>query len=127
MQSNLSINSNSPSFGLKVNKEFIKAAHNYYNGVEYRPGRVNVFDANVRKVEQNYGYDEFEMYHEKRTEGGKEFFRLLVKRDGMKPVLISEKDQFRKIIEKFRRFTKGELYAKIKAAKAEQGITYNPQ
>ena len=127
MQSNLSINSYRPSFGLKVSEAFKKAAHNYYNGVEYRPWRIKPFNKRVGVVENQYGYDEFEMYHEKAVVDGKELFRLLVKRDDMEPVLISEKDVFRKLIDKFYRFTKGELYDKIKKAKAEQGITYNPQ
>ena len=121
MDSSLRVNSYSPSFGIKVNNRFVKSAHNYFNGVEYRPWRAGVFDNKVDKVTDEFGYDEFEIVYEKLKKGNKTSHQLYAVRDDLR-VLLTSKDQFRKTIEKFMRLTKGELYIKIKQAKAEQGI-----
>lgn len=123
MNTNLSVEKTNPSFGIKISRGFQSAVHNYFNGVEYRPWRSEKFDRRACWVDHNFGYDEFTLEYHKVIKDGITKHRLTAEREGMKPVLISEKDQFRKLIEKFQRMKKGELYIKIKQAKAEQGIT----
>lgn len=113
MQTNFNVNHSNPAFGISVSESFIKAAHNYYKGVEYRPWRANIFDKKVAKVFNDFGYDEFTLNYEKVQKGGKISHVLKAEREGLS-VPITEKDRFRKVIEKFQRMTKGELYIKIK-------------
>lgn len=112
MQTNLSIN-NHPAFGIKVSDNFVKAAHNYFNGVEYRPWRSEVFDKKVSLVVNDFGYDEFMIKYAKETKDGKPVHSLYAEREGLS-VPLTQKDQFRKAIEKFMHMSKWELYTKIK-------------
>ena len=122
MLSDLSVTSYKPSFGIKVNKRFIDAAHNYYNDVEYRPWRTKPFDKRVKEVIDTFGYDEFELVFKKERENGVLMHCLYAIKEGMDDVLISRKDQFRKLMDKFRYMTKGELYLKIHEAQVKQGL-----
>jgi hypothetical protein len=122
MQSNLSVNNYKPAFGIKVNEKFIKAAHNYYNGVEYRPEKVKLFDKRVQEAIDTLGYDEFELVYKNSSKNGNPQHILYATKEGMQPVLITKKDQFRKVIEKFRHLNKHELYTKIHQAQVEQGL-----
>lgn len=117
MQTNLSVN-NQPAFKASVSDNFVKAAHNYFKGVEYRPWRAEVFDKKVAKVFNEFGYDEFVINYKKVKKDGKTFHKLSADREGLS-VPLTEKDQFRKVLEKFQRMTKGELYIKIKQFRHE--------
>ena len=122
MEINSSTYNTNPSFGIKVSKVFQKAAHNYFNGVEYNHWKSKAFDKKVRFITDEFGYNEFTIEYEKSVKGIGTEHKLFAKRDGMEPVLIAQKDRFRKLLEKFQRITKGELYIKIKQAKQQQGI-----
>jgi hypothetical protein len=122
MNSNLSVTSYKPSFGIKVNKKFIDAAHNYYNDVEYRPWRTKPFDKRVKEVIDTLGYEDFELTYVKEHKNGVISHCLYAIKDTMDPVLISSKDQFRKLLDKFRYINKHELYVKIHAAQVKQGL-----
>lgn len=113
MNTNLNVNNNRPSFGIKVSENFQKAVRNYYNGVEYRPERAKQFKDIVNNVENNFGYDEFTLQYKKQSSKNGTL-HTLVADNGIYEVPITTKDQFRKVIEKFKRLTKGELYVKIK-------------
>lgn len=117
MQTNFSIN-NQPAFGISVSDKFVKAAHNYFNGVEYRPWKSEVFDKKVAKAFNEYGYDEFLIKYAKESKDGKQIHSLYAEKEGLS-VPLTQKDQFRKVIEKFMRMTKGELYVKIKQFRHE--------
>ena len=117
MQTNFSIN-NQPAFKASVSDNFIKAAHNYFNGVEYRPWRAEIFDKKVAKVFKEFGYDEFIINYKKAKKDGKLIHILSADKKGLS-VPLTQKDKFRKIIEKFQRMTKGELYIKIKQFRHE--------
>ena len=112
MQTNLNIN-NQPVFKASVSDNFIKATHNYFKGVEYRPYKLYPFDRKVAQVINNFGYDEFTINYKKVIKDGKALHVLSADREGLS-VPITEKDRFRKVVEKFQRMTKGELYIKIK-------------
>ncbi len=122
MNSNLSVTSYKPSFGIKVNKRFIDAVHNYYNDVEYRPRGIKPFDDKVKEVIGKFGYDEFEFIYKKEHKGGALTHCLYAVKEGMDDVLITKKDQLRKVIDKFKYLTKHELYTKIHQAQVQQGL-----
>ena len=122
MQSNLSVNGYRPTFGIKVNEDLIKAVHNYYSGVEYRPWRAKIFDKRVKEMEETLGYNDFELTYNKGTFYNENTHSLYATKEGMEPVLIAQKDQFRKIIEKLRYLSRRELYTKIHNAQVEQGL-----
>lgn len=122
MNSNLSVTSYKPSFGIKVNKNFIDAAHNYYNDVEYRPWRTKPFDKRVKEVIDTLGYEDFELIYKKERKDGTLMHCLYAVKEGMDDVLITAKDQFRKLLDKFRYINKHELYVKIHAAQVKQGL-----
>lgn len=117
MQTNLRVN-NQPTFNARVSDNFIKAAHNYLNGVEYRPSKTKFFDKKVAQVFNEFGYDEFTIKYAKENKDGKLTHKLYAEKEGLS-VPLTEKDQFRKVIEKFQRMTKGELYVKIKQFRQE--------
>ena len=113
MQTNFNVNHSNPAFGISVSESFIKGAHNYFNGVEYRPWRAEIFDKKVAKMFNDFGYDEFTINYKKVNKDGKTFHALSADREDLS-VPLTENDHFRKVIEKFQRMTKGELYIKIK-------------
>lgn len=113
MQTNFTVNNAQPAFGICVSEKFIKAAHNYFNGVEYRPWRAEIFDNKVTKVLNEFGYDEFKITYKKEEIDGKKVHSLYAG-NGEYKVPLTHKDKFRKVIEKFQRMNKGELYIKIK-------------
>ena len=102
-----------PVFQARVSDNFVKAAHNYFNGVEYCPKKSRLFDEKVAKVFNDFGYDEFVIGFKKIRKDNKTFYALYAKNDEIE-VPLTEKDKFRKVIEKFMRMKKGELYIKIK-------------
>lgn len=118
MQTNLSVNKAQPAFGISVSDNFTKAAHNYFNGVEYRPWRAEIFDKKVAKMFNEFGYDEFKISYKKEEIDGKKVHSLYAG-NGEYEVPLTHKDQFRKVIEKFQRMTKGELFIKIKQFRHE--------
>ena len=73
-------------------------------------------------MEQTLGYNDFELIYKKGTFQSGNTHSLYAIKDGMNPVLIAQKDQFRKIIEKLRYLSKRELYTKIHNAQVEQGL-----
>ena len=99
MQTNLSISKSQPAFGISVSDNFVKAAHNYFNGVEYRPDRTKIFDKKVSQVFNEFGYDEFKISYKKEQIDGKTMHSLYAG-NGEYKVPLTHKDKFRKVIEK---------------------------
>ena len=65
-------------------------------------------------MEETLGYDDFELVtYNKGTFYNENTHSLYATKEGMEPVLIAQKDQFRKIIEKLRYLSKHELYKKL--------------
>lgn len=120
MQSNLSVNNVNPVFGARVSKNFIKAAHNYLNGVEYNGQKCRNFDRKVTKVENNFDNDDYTIIHKKIRNGKNTEHALYAINENYDPILITKKDKFRKVIEKFMHLSKQELDAKIVDALYEQ-------
>ena len=116
MNSNLSIQPGyKPSFGIRVSRNFIKAAHNYYFGVEYKPAKVEVFDRKVRYAKSNFDYDEFTLIHQKSHENG-ETKHLLFAVSKDKKILLDSEDRFRKILANFIHMNKEDLHLKIESS-----------
>ena len=117
MQTNLNIN-NQPAFKASVSDRFIKATHNYFNKIEHKPEKSAVFDKKVAEVFNDFGYDEFLIKHKKVNYNGKTIYTLSANKEGLS-IPLTQKDKFRKIIEKFQQMTKYELYIKIKQFRHE--------
>ena len=111
MLSSLSINNIQTNFKANVSKNFIKAAHNYYYGVEYNGLKVKFFDHQVRNFGK-YGYDDFTIKHEKRHINGKIQHVLFAEKDGTK-IILTQKENFRKLLNKFMRLNKIEFNLKM--------------
>ena len=117
MQTNFSVN-NQPAFKATVSDKFIKAAHNYFNGVEYNSQKTKLFDEKVSKVFNEFGYDEFKISYKKEKVDGKTM-HCLYAGNGEYKVPLTQKDKLRKTIEKFLHMNKYELYIKIKQFRQE--------
>ena len=67
----------------------------------------------MAEVVHDFGYNEFVIKYKKHKINN-DTFHLLVADNGLYSIPITKKDQFRKVIEKFMRLTKSELYVKVK-------------
>lgn len=104
-----SIHSNyQTNFQANVSKNFVAAAKNY---LEKNPVK---FDAFKKKVEtyKYYGTDDINVFHSRKMLNGKEHYVLYAAKDGMKPeeyAVLTVKDAFRKVVEKFMHINKYEF------------------
>ena len=101
MQSYLTVNNFSPSFGINVSSNFVKSAHNYYNGVEYRPWRAKIFDNKVNKFATKYGFNDYTINYDKIIKDGKIEHALYLTSDNDVSVLITKANALRKVIKEF--------------------------
>ena len=115
MQSSLSINGVQPVFHAKVAKHFIDDAHNLFNYKHISKDMKVDFDEKVLEFE-NFGYDDYFIKYVKKDINGKRFHQLIAVRPGMSDsegTLLTSKDQFRKLIEKFTHINKYEFTKKM--------------
>lgn len=115
MQSSLTINNFQPNFQAKVAKHFIDDAHKLFNYKHIRNEMKVAFDEKVTEFE-NFGYDDYFIKYVKKDINGKRFYQLLAVRPGMddsEGTLLTSKDQFRKMIEKFTHINKFEFTKKM--------------
>lgn len=109
-----SIQSNyQPNFQANVSNNFVKASKDYLSKV----GNQSKMDAFVKKIDnfKNYGSDNIEVFHERIFINGKPNYALYAKKEGMKPteyVVLTVKDQFRKVVDKFMHINKHEFELK---------------
>lgn len=122
MQTNLAVKNHNTSFGIKTDKNLIKAVHNYYNGVEHRPWRAENFNKLVIDMEKKLGYDDFELIYKRGIFKNGNKHIIYATKEGMNPVVITQKDEIRKVIEKLNHLNKHELYTKIHNAQVAQGL-----
>lgn len=103
MQSNLTVNSYRPAFQANVSPDFIKAADNFYKKGN-QSYKFENFMEKVRAFEKSYGYNDVNIVYDKVIMNGKTTHVLYAIKDGMKPgeyVVLTAKDCFRKVLEKF--------------------------
>lgn len=115
MQSNLSVNNIQPNFHAKVSKHFIDDAHKMFNCKHVKKDLQVGFDKKVTEF-GNFGYDEYSVKYVKKDIDGKRYHQLIAVRKGMEDsegALLTSKDRFRKVIEKFIHINKYEFNTKM--------------
>ncbi len=119
MQSNLSVNNIQPSFQAKVAKHFIDDAHKLFNYKHIKNDMKINFDEKVTEF-ANFGYDDYYIKYVKKDIDGKRFHQLIAVGPDMadtEGVVLTSKDQFRKVIEKFTHINKYEFTKKMENLK----------
>lgn len=110
MQVNLVQSNYQPDFRANVSDDFVKAAKNYLLKINNQP-KLDYFTKKVANF-KNYGTDDMGVIHQKFYLDGKQHHALYVTKKGMKPeeyILLTVKDQFRKVVEKFLHINKYEF------------------
>lgn len=105
-----------PNFQANVSDNFIKAAKNHLTKV----GNQAKIDAFVKKIDnfKNYGSDDIDVIHERIFRDGKQYYALYATKKGLPKednVLLTVKDQFRKVVEKFMHINKYEFETKTQS------------
>ena len=114
MQSNLSVTPYSPAFQANVHKDFINAASIHYKK-QHAPQKFEKFMKKVHAFEY-YGTNDVNIVYDKVNLNGKTQHVLYAVKKGMKPgeyVVLSAKDQFRKLVEKFMHINEYEYTMKM--------------
>lgn len=121
MQINSIKNDTMTNFQAKVSPNFINAAKTYYtknNSYSQCEAKINRFMSKVGEYAK-YGSDDINVVFEKVPTKDKQYALYAVK-DGMKPgdyAVLTVKDQFRKVLEKFLRINRYEFEVKTKDIK----------
>ncbi len=111
MQVNSIQPNNQPNFQANVSKNFIEASKNY---LKKNPLKLEAFEKKVDTYKY-YGTDDMNIFHQRVMLNGKPHYALYAAKDGMKPeeyVVLTVKDAFRKIVEKFMHINKYEFNTK---------------
>jgi len=111
MQVNSVNNNSQPSFKAYITNDFYVAARNHFNKIR-RPERFDMFEKQMAKIEQ-MGTTNMRVSHKRIFEDGKPQYALLVN-NGDKQAVLTVKDQFRKIVEKFMHINEYEFNIKTK-------------
>ena len=114
MQSNLNVTPYRPAFQANVHKDFINAACIHYNK-QHAPQKFEKFMQKVQAFKR-YGTNDVNIIYDKVTLNGKTQHVLYAVKDGMKQgeyVVLSTKDQFRKLVEKFMHINEYEYTMKM--------------
>ncbi len=120
MQINRIENHNNTSFGIKISKELINGASNLYWATEYNQGKFNRFYRKAKFMEERFGFNDYTIIPKTTYENGKKNSSLYAVKDGESiddGVLLTMKDNFRKVLDKFIHINEFELAAKIKSKK----------
>jgi len=115
MQSTLSVNNIQPSFHAQVSKNFIKNAINTIDSqMRNKSLKIN-FDKKVKEF-ADFGYDDFFVKYVKENIDGVRYHKLIAVKPGMddsQGTVLTKKDKFRKVIEKFTHINKYEFTKKM--------------
>ena len=116
MQSNLSISASQTNFKAQVSNKFIKTAHNFYQGIGKNKDKLRKFDEKVQLLRE-WGYDDYYIKYVKKDANGKRKHMLIAVKNGMEDwqgAVLTSKDMFRKVAEKFCYMNKCEFTTKMK-------------
>ena len=122
MQINSSNKNSNFSFQAKVSPDFINAAKNYYtktNSYLQCDAKINKFMHKIGEYDK-FGKDDVTVIYQKVHLNGQTQHALYAVKEGMQPgdyVVLTVKDQFRKVLEKFLRINKYEFDVKTKDVK----------
>ena len=107
MNSNLTVRPYKPTFKANFADKFLDAADSYYSK---NPKGYRAFCENLRKFNEFKNTDDITISYKVIYQKGKKLYILLAEKLGdNKPVILSSKDQFRKLLEKFSHITKFEF------------------
>lgn len=101
------------NFKANVSKNFISATKNY---LYKNPAKFEAFDKKINAYKY-YGTDDINVFHERIMLSEKPHYVLYAAKKGMKPeeyVVLTVKDAFRKIVDKFMHINKYEFNLKTK-------------
>lgn len=111
MQVNSVNNNSQPSFKAYITNDFYVASRNHFNKI-CKPEKFDAFEKHMEKIEK-MGITDMRISHKKIFKDGKPQYVLLVTKDG-KQAVLTVKDQFRKIVEKFMHINEYEFNMKTK-------------
>lgn len=104
------------SFKAQVSQNFKTAAKNYYSKVaKDRYQRRDMLDNLEAKVDEFklFGDNDMVVTYKTTKEDGKKMHALYIEQEGYEPILLSKKDQFRKLASKFMHVSDYEFAKKI--------------
>ena len=108
------IQSNQPSFGIKISADLIKAADDFYVKNNKSQEQFNKFYRKAKYMEENYGFNEYTLEVLTRKINGKLVKGIFAVKDNEgKPVLIACKDSFTELLQKFNHISEYELNNKL--------------
>lgn len=96
---NSKISFQQPSFRANIDTKFLDAADGY---LKKRPAKeYKQFCSAVRRFHEVPNSEHLTIGYKKGFENGKEMHSLLAMENGKNPIILTAKDQFRKLIQKF--------------------------
>lgn len=108
------IENNTPSFGIKVSPDIIKAADDFYVKNNHSQEQFNKIYRKAKYMEENYGFNEYTIFIKSFSKDGKRYKGLFAQReDNNQSVLLAAKNNLRKIFERFTRISEYELNNKL--------------
>ena len=98
---NLTVNTNATSFRAHIDSKFLYAANAFYR--ENRsPAKYSQFRSAIRRFREIANSDSLTISYKKGFKDGKPSHLLYAKEEGkQQDILLAQKDQFRKLLEKF--------------------------
>ncbi len=115
MQTNLSISQSQTNFKAQIEKNFINNAKKFYKGIGNNKAKLKQFEEKVNAF-KDYGYDDYFIKYVKKDFNGEQRHMLIAVRNGMADTMgtvLTSKDKFRKVVEKFLHINKWEFTTKM--------------
>jgi len=104
------------SFGIKISPSLLEAADEFYCGVNHSQEEFDRFYRKAKYMEENYGFDDYEIVLKKFYKKGKPKTGIYAVRGegyNKKEIVLTVKDNVRKALEKFLHINVHELNTKI--------------
>ena len=106
------------NFRAKVSSEFQQAAKRYYDK-QNRPEQYELdFQSKVDEYKL-FGNQNMSVEYRTLTQHGQKMHALYITEPGQEPVLLSKKDMFRKLVDKFMNVNEYEFNIKVEQARNE--------
>lgn len=108
------LQSNNPSFGIKVAPHFSKTVQNFYNYGNVPNKRNLIWEFNQKIMQyEKFGHDDYTLDYEKKLQHGNwEHYLVAIRDDGSK-INIFQRSTLAKIINRFMQMNKHELNTKF--------------
>ena len=115
MQTNLSISQSQTNFKAQVSNGFIKHTKKFYTGIGNNKAKLKQFEQKVEAF-KDYGYDDYFIKYVQKDFNGERRHMLIAVRNGMDDsmgTVLTTKDKFRKVVEKFLHINEWEFTKKM--------------